>query len=55
MSLDPASYIREVGLDRTDVEKIAGSMAARQGIGGSIIMSLDLKHPYAVIELIDDS
>lgn len=55
MSLDPASYIREVGLDRANVEKIAGSMAARQGTGGSIIMSLDLKHPYAVIELIYDS
>lgn len=55
MSLDPASYIREVRLDRTNIEKIAGSMAARQGTGGSVVMSLDLKHPYAVIELVDDS
>ena len=55
MSLDPTSYIREVGLDRTGVEKIAGSMAARQGTRGSVIMGLDLEHPYAVIELIDNS
>ena len=55
MSPDPTGYSGEVGLDGTSVEKIAGSVAARQGTRGSIVMRLDLEHSYAVIELINDS
>ena len=55
MSLDPAGDVGEVGLESTDVKKIAGSMAARYGAGGSVVECLCFEHPYAVIKLIDDS
>lgn len=55
MSPDPAGYVGEVGLDSTDVKKIAGGMTARYGAGGSVVMCLRFEHSYAVIKLIDDS
>ena len=55
MSPDPTCDICEVGLNHTGIKKIAGSVAAGQGARGSVVMRLDLKHSYAVIELIDDS
>ena len=56
MSPDPTCNIGEVGLNRTHtgIEKIGGSITAGQGARGSVVMHLDLKHSYAVIELIDD-
>ena len=55
MSPDPSGYVSEVGFDSTDVKKIAGSMAARYGAGGSVVVCLCFEHSYAVIKLIDDS
>lgn len=49
VSLNPAGYVCEIGLDRTNVEKIARSMAARDGAGGSIVMCLGFEHSDAVI------
>ena len=55
MSPDPAGYISEVGLDSPDVKKIAGSMAARYGAGGSVVVCLCFEHSNAVVKLIDNS
>lgn len=55
MILDPAGYVCEVGLDRTNVKKIAGSMAARYGASGSVVMCFSFERSYTIIELINDS